>query len=518
MRRPATVSLCLFCLALLMCLVLGEARGELRYVHGPEIYVDVIGTEEMYVPLDILRRLYPRDSWRVSDGKVYREDRKGYALFDVEHQTVSFYGLNISAPISEAAEYVIRPTSVYETENRVATVDLSRWGFQMLEQDEKIYVPLTVMSALFMEEHGEVLFTDGQDIYFLPAAEALGILRQLKMRRTPEAIERNARALFFRLDVMYGLDAPWREKGFEAWLREKDESCLRQLLSSSESAYLAGMRTLRWRWIDDGHTRMLQGPRGTDPYGASEEMKRGTRMGSILSSISQVNWARSRGTKREKLHVYLDMAVLTIDEFTFDRFYWQGKPDIHALEDRDTVTFLITSLNALADRGDVRHVVLDLSANPGGDTDAVYFALAAMKGESTISMKNALTGSIRAESFTLQGMDGWADRFDFSILTSPGTFSGADLLAHICRIEGCAQIIGEKSGGGSCPVALFVDEFGSAIGYSCVWSMGTGNSEGTWENTDAGTEPDVKASIRDLADDRKLYALILQENAVNPAK
>jgi len=151
------------------------------------------------------------------------------------------------------------------------------------------------------------------------------------------------------------------------------------------------------------------------------------------------------------------------------------------------------------------NIILDLSWNTGGNIGALYrivgfitdlpFQVSGMDGD---------TGGTSTNYVDINdGIPSYADK-NWSLLTTPTTFSAANEMATIFRSNDFGPIIGVTSGGGACSITPILLPTGTAFTMSSnnigAYRTGTGTTEDpyVYNNTEFGIIPDFELEIDDI--------------------
>ena len=130
----------------------------------------------------------------------------------------------------------------------------------------------------------------------------------------------------------------------------------------------------------------------------------------------------------------------------------------------DTFFGLIRLFNTLTAKGGVENVVLDISTNGGGTVGVMMklLSLISKQGSSNITYYEAASYQLATATTKVDNNadnattldDCFGDDFNISIMTSDCSFSAANAFACYASYEGICSVIGQKSGGGECAVAI----------------------------------------------------------------
>lgn len=121
---------------------------------------------------------------------------------------------------------------------------------------------------------------------------------------------------------------------------------------------------------------------------------------------------------------------------------------------------------------EIKHVVVDLSANTGGSTDEMLFMIALLTGHKNFYESNTMSGHVSTVTYEFDlNLDRVFDEKDdemlnllkgkdISVLTTRNGFSCGGISPIYLHDEGLFTI-GEECGGGSCSIYLQYDAYGS---------------------------------------------------------
>ena len=236
--------------------------------------------------------------------------------------------------------------------------------------------------------------------------------------------------------------------------------------------------------------------------------------------------------KREKAALYFfrlryeevgDTAFITFDNFEFKR----SPEEYYELEDPDNpqdTAELILYAHRQVTRPDspIKNIVLDLSVNIGGNSDAAIVVASWFTGEARIALRDPNTGAETIASYrtdlnlngiALTNPDGGAERYDpgdsvsggkykLFCLISPVSFSSANLVPAIFEQAGNITLIGQRTGGGSNAVLPATSASGTLFQISGNLQIATLRN-GAFYNVDKGIEPHVRLNYPESFYDRE---------------
>ena len=160
-------------------------------------------------------------------------------------------------------------------------------------------------------------------------------------------------------------------------------------------------------------------------------------------------------------------AMYVFDSFKFgsssEVFNYDGSIKDTAYQ-YDTYCNLTRLFDVLTNKGGVENVVLDISTNGGGVLGVMMkvLSLISKTGETSISyletdVKELVTATTKNDinnDKETTPEDYFGDDFNIAIMTSDCSFSAANAFACYASYENICPIIGQKSGGGECAVAI----------------------------------------------------------------
>ena len=213
-----------------------------------------------------------------------------------------------------------------------------------------------------------------------------------------------------------------------------------------------------------------------------------------------------------------DTAFITFDSFSANRQNYFD-PAIDYDDPQDTIDLIIYA-NSQIRREDspIKNIVLDLSNNEGGESDAAIFVISWLLGEADIALRDTFTGAetnaMYLADVNLDGQfdenDSVAEGYKLYCLISNNSFSCGNLVPAACQSSGKVTLVGQTTGGGSCVVLPCTTAAGA------VFQM-SGNSQisiiknGSFYNTDAGIVPNFWLDKPESFYDRPALAQYLHE-------
>ena len=454
-------------------------------------------------PEDYLNVVYldPFTETRGDDGIYTVTNAYGFTMeIDAGNDTVhltdydAFSNCNLNQEGSSLEiKYIKAKDYRYSAEPSEVTLDLAAYRIDIAEDDGRVYLPLTVITAMFSITYINATYFEGS-IYFVHTMDPEGYQNDFdesslyqKLTRSQEMAEFNYYTLCLSMDKFYGLPSNAllasgiAEKGLDKTLDEYDEMTpyVKQLLLSTDMVeYFNGLVILTNYLNDGGHT-VIYYPAiiGASDYNETplisawtevfldennEQGKTAYEYYMQFTNDFSLNFTLYgiRNTEYEKyqeeivkvwesgayLIIHGDIAVFVFDSFEIDTPY----------EFKEALD--------IASENGIKNFLLDDSCNSGGYVAAYQYICAIITNEKyrasdlcTANM-NPLTGSViesvNSIDLNLDGSFDEADSdvfydFNFAILTSDVSFSCGNELPTLAKQLG-VMILGEPSGGGSC--------------------------------------------------------------------
>ena len=396
-------------------------------------------------------------------------------------------------------------TGTFDRYGDVLKLDLKKYNIDLIQQGDQYYIPMQTISDIVLAPsrmknlffNGKVLIADstnaeGNQIYYdAPTGE-----------RSKELAEFGYNEFCLMLDTVYGLRDTHEIDSFDNFFQNVAFDAVLKG-SSVVDADKAVYRLIN-DYLDDGHSSWsgfsyLSGQINYKPaLGPSE-----TRY---------INNAKIYRAEREKYYPegvpgyqeVGDTAYVTFDKFDLlylaDLEYYYTEEDPNKFSDKDTIGLMMKSHYNISKNPNIKNVVLDLSMNSGGAVDTAMFVISWFLGESTLALKDTMTGAMCSTTYkadvnrdrkfdandTLQGKR-------LFCLTSPLSFSCGNLVPCIFRESGRVTLLGRTTGGGSCAVGFGSTAWGTSFRMSSQKRMSF-LKNGSLYDVDRGVDPDYAIS------------------------
>ena len=437
----------------------------------------------------------------------------------------------IRAAEDPAAEHTLFVSSnkVYNRNGKPLTMDLGKYKIDIVSRGDECYLPLQTMSDVFFSL---------QYIYYVFNGEKVigdvykGQLMDQAYEAKPADMSQeyalfNFHELCFVMDYFYGLKTEHRIDSFSDFLM-LDAAAFAQLSGTDSIAFDAALTEILLQFFDDGHSAIIRNswrsglPEGIEfismlaNMGYSTITKSG--IGAKLTDIKKAAYPDGIPCYEE----IGDTAFVTFDSFTVNRkpeeYYETELPD----DPQDTIELMIHANRMVRREGSpVKNIVIDLSSNGGGNSDAAIAVASWFTGEARFSLLDTMTG---AETITcyrtdlnLNGIalsdpeggsgtydpgDTVAGQYNLYCLISPSSFSCANLVPAIFEQAGGIALIGQRTGGGSNVVFPASTASGMLFQMSGPLQITT-YKNGSLYGVDTGVEPHIRLNKPESFYDRE---------------
>ena len=220
-----------------------------------------------------------------------------------------------------------------------------------------------------------------------------------------------------------------------------------------------------------------------------------------------------------------DTAMICFDRFEVDNDGWKA---FYAGEgerplEHDSFGTVLSGLERAAMNPEIKNIIIDISCNGGGDDVALFALEWLIYGTAYIRYKNMFTNQINKQSAEVDiNFDGLFDDedvspytdYNYGILTSDFSFSCGNAFPAIAQKENSVKIIGQKSGGGECAVAIHYLPNSEYVYHSSNLHIGLFDEEkNTFTGFEGGATPDIE-----ISDISNFYSIEYLNNAIRNAQ
>ena len=489
-------------------------------------FINRPGTSALVNVADIpdLKRVLDYSAFLLELMYAYRDGRD-----TTELQMKAVGGL--AAAEDPAAEHTLFVSSndVYNRNGTPLTMDLGKYNIDIVSLEGECYLPLQTMSDVFFSLeyiyfvfNGEKVIGDvhkGQLMNQAYEAEPADMSEEYAMF--------NFRELCFVMDYFYGLKAEHRIDSFSDFL-SLDAGVFAQLSGTDSIVFDNALTVILMRFFDDGHSALVR-----NSWRSNLPEAVGTiSMMAYAGYSSKAKTAEALRLERARTAAYPDgvpgyeeigdTAFVTFDSFTAkqkpEEYYEPENPD----DPQDTIDLIIYANRMVRREGSpVRNIVLDLSRNSGGNSDAAIAVASWFTGEAVFSLLDTMTGAetiigyrtdLNLNGVALSNPEGGSEEYDpgdtvsgqynLYCLISPSSFSCANLVPAIFEQAGGITLIGQRTGGGSNVVLPVTTASGMIFQMSGPLQITT-YKNGSLYGVDTGVEPHVRLNKAESFYDRE---------------
>lgn len=408
-------------------------------------------------------------------------------------------------------EYKKAPTSL--------DLELGSYDIDIIEEGDKVYLPLTTVSDLFAVSASNAVYAEGK-ISFNNSLDPPYVNWQANfdsLTRDESEVRFTYNELCFVMDTVYGCPPNCqfadsiKSKGFDGFLSsENDETrtVKELLLSTKTSDYIMGLFLLEWMVYDGGHTSftafLATNIVNTEGYKAFREHERNDLTDPDVIIFNK--W-RQKFTDFSNTHTAIDKYVHLLDQYTpiFDekdgdqyfRYYEYDNTGIYVYTEYcDNATKNVQKALDTAKAHGMKNFIFFEANNGGGSSDSLAYMMNAMTGGNykELYVRSVLTGNELIQKFDIdmdhdgirEGDDEDFDyNFNYAVVCSCESFSCGNLFPCLAQEEGI-PIIGETSAGGTDARNVFKSPLGGAYSLSAFKEFNYKQGG----NVEAGATPD----------------------------
>ena len=436
------------------------------------------------------------------DGTFTVTNVNGYTMVvDPGNDTVFFenYDEFISCETSQEGsslniDYLLYKDGAFTVEPQAVTIDFGSYHVDLIGQDGKVYLPLTVVAAMFSIAYNNAVYLDG-DICFVHTSDPESYINEADfsscyatLTRSKEEAEFTYYTLCLFIDKFYGrpsnalISSALEGRTLDEALDVFDENTplIKQLLlSENKSEYFSGLCMLSYYLYDGGHTVLYYPPViGVNIYGDLPLSETWYKDICTDNDLSNLVWAFLDA----QFGAYDLYGVVPIQRQEAYKKYedeivksWES--GAYLIVHGRTAVFVFDSFDArtpddfkealdLAKEKNVKSFIIDDSCNGGGFVAANYYICTMISNAGSRSAEfrdtnmTTVTGAIYESVYQIDlNLDGNFDDLDkdvyydfhFAVLTSALAFSCGNALPVFAGELG-VMVLGEPSGGGSCNV------------------------------------------------------------------
>jgi len=462
------------------------------------------------------------------------------ALVDVDEDFMAFSDISsfLYSPAmdSEGEEfYYCEMTVADQVEHKGVSetvLDFSKYGIDIREEDGKLYFPVPTLSDMYSAVNQAVVYYNGEVFYYNSVIMDGGArdndpscvsILVANLNRSESLANYTYNEICFKIDNFFGFPcsfSPFMDEaeasGLDAAIEHYDPLVKELILSERSEEHIAGLYRLFNFWLcDGGHTglylddlfltlfysddvtdddfdRIIDTVREYYIPDTDYENVYLDYNNSYLDTLDLIVETRDSVIGSSGYVEQGDTAMISFDSFDIDFDAWEdfiknGGPVPTGAN--DTLGFIYSCLERAKTNPEIKNIVLDVSANGGGYIAVCIGIVSLINKTFSYNVLDKYNGQRVSYIYKMdRNFDGVIDEaddsvdygnFNFAVLTSMCSFSCGNLLPSQMR-DAEFMIIGERSGGGGCPVAysstaegleyntsggdsMFVDQYGDPI-------------------------------------------------------
>ncbi|MCS4536832.1 S41 family peptidase [Mycoplasma sp. CSL7475-4] len=458
--------------------------------------------------------------------KIYYANGEKEIIFDLDQNKILVNNLDVFQILknSEVIDYAKRieyksTETTKLSDNEFSEFDLAKYNMSIEEKNNQIYIPFSIFNLLFLSQNYYNVYFNGEKFIGvstvinkdIDANEYNLIMNNINNNKeqTKQFRLNNYNFMLFVFDNFYGLKnsflAQNNAKSFDEYFEKT--GLKEQFLSVNIDDNTAGYEKLFYENLNELHSSIQSGsyyhPQNyrANPYGSARSQKVNEYIGwlGILRKIRNASLAN----KENKFVIFHDdTAIIYLDEFiigTNENLMSEESYQYDSFEKMYKAMELIKQ-----NLTPIKKIILDLSLNGGGSIAAMEKVAGFLTNkDQQIYFYETISKLLSYSKYRVDvnkdnaydTKDGYPD-YQWYILTGINTFSAANLLTHIAKVNKLATIIGNKSGGGMYSILPLVLPDGTSLEISSnnAWVSGSNDqikSESQLPYTQEGIEVDI---------------------------
>ncbi|MDO4797968.1 MAG: S41 family peptidase [Coriobacteriales bacterium] len=477
------------------------------------------------------------------------------ATFDVDADTFAcenldaytmapYYTLFLAEQADPSAPFVRVSSTDYTGDVTPRTVDLKRYGIDLVADGADLWVPLPTLECIFCCPYAYDVFYNGRGIYVNDGNEVLqktnardldeNYYAFMKDERSAEKIAFDYGNLCFYVDTFCGhpacsrlsesIKADGLDKTLDKTIAGMKLPSIKELLKSADMLeYVIGLDCLFGVALDDGgHTgfvdvasvanasqdKLAELQQRVADYGLSknENTRRGKES---LAGLSEVFTQMTEGAdfKGEVMEyddgsgaaVYMeqgDTAMFVVgDHYDIDRAGWTAYESGQSSKmPQDSMGTFMQALDKAKANPQIKNFIVNIAMCGGGEAGTSTTISKFASGQAYRHQFNELSGQDEVVHHDVDAnFDGTFDEkddevsypFNFAVVASAQSYSAANYLANMAKDNGVC-LLGETTGGGANSPQVTPDPEGLMFNLSARYKLMDKNNQ----HVDFGVEPD----------------------------
>jgi len=413
------------------------------------------------------------------------------------------------------------------------TIDLNKYNIDIFYENNTYYVPLQTLADLLVNMQYCNILYNTQAIFVIDYVttsyemgdEPSGLLAKYyddkTSIRSQELIDYTYNELCLLLDNSYGLKQEHMINDFDTYLTNtinNGKSLKEYLTSENPYEFELGMSYLTNCDFNDLHSMYNFASSYAGNVGSlvTDETTIGTGNEEFFEAYTQLYYAK-KAAYPDGMKQYEEIGntafIYLFNFLVSDVDYYSQEATIDA---EDSIGLLIYAYKQIyRENSPIENVVLDLSLNTGGYENALAYVCGMFTGEYTFSIVNPMTNATSNSRYRIDANldhefddEDWFYDKNLYCITSPISFSCANICAAILKENTNVTMLGRRTGGGSNIVQVFTTASGG-------WYQSSSNKKvvrnhiGAYYDIDKGIEVDYRFDkVEDFYDRKVIVELI----------
>lgn len=426
--------------------------------------------------------------------------------------------------LDEAGQYIRRAPGSFGRSGRSVTVDAASYGIDFIVQNGRGYLPMQTFEDIFLSSLEVHWLYNGESVIqadnaILPNPDQYYAVEP--SLRSEELTEYNYQELCLLLDLVYGLKEQHDIPSFDTLFEQTELK--ERLLNKDAVVSDTALNELCLGYLADLHSSFIY----PSPHaGQDADIRTDNVSSSVLYSdkeMERLELIRSEAYP-DGVPGYEEVgetAYVTFDEFIWPHetdYYASGTQNLdHAPE--DTVGLIMYAHERITrEDSPIKNVVLDLSNNYGGSTDAAIYVIGwFLGGEADMSINSTMTGAQATTKYEVDvNADGYFNaedsvaKYNRYCLISQNSFSCGNLVPAAFKASNQVTLLGRNTGGGSCIIRTCSTADGTLFRVSGPLRTSM-IANGAFYDVDRGIAPDVPLTKFETFYDRQMVNHVIEE-------
>ena len=496
-------------------------------------------TDGVSIMSDLRKTTYPSanayyKATKENDDLVIKNENGASCKINLKNQTFKYDDFDLFSGISNENQKPLallnysKDTKAYKSlsseykAGKPVTVNLNDYSsLDIYDKDGELYIPVTVYNSLLFSLNKGVNFAyNYKDLYIIAddqlTVTVIGIKlltdfgkkyynESLKMESISEAlVDYNYQSLCLEFDLNYGL-----ENKFDSLDKYLTNNGYDKDIKSTNPKTIDNGLAIALSYIGDGHTAFDNFSTFYDNEGGAIDEKK-------LNPVPVKNEEKQEELKENKYETRKvfgkdykipigieygeETAIVNFDDFNDIKenvLYEEKDDEVRRTSTAAIFADLYSGLKK-AENSKIKNVVVDLTTNGGGSSDALIYSASILVGEVTVNIADPLTGALNVQKYKADmNLDGSVDDKDVSlvdkgynvyILSSAYSFSSANALPALATLNSDKVItLGAKTAGGPCAICSYYTGIGSSLYHSSLTTISK-LKDGKYVNIDDGVE------------------------------